>query len=208
MISRILTPAAMLFACVSTSLAQTSPAELSPTQYEEYLADTRRVYLLWDIDGDGIVMAEEFLDHPDFGVAQPVEDENQRARDVSSYLKKDLDQDGVVTAEEFGADMYKRKLSDFMSLDVNADGLLSFVEVIHPQEGAEAAIMGGVSGTSFRYGATNEEVNAPHPFLHKGAFDANYSAYIGHAFARWDKDESFTLSLAEFAGVSDGESGS
>ncbi|MAK61673.1 MAG: hypothetical protein CMK09_11895 [Ponticaulis sp.] len=188
--------------------AQSTPPALSETQYQEFEARSTKVYLLWDMDGDSQVTVEEYLGHPDYGVSTGAEDPETRDIFRASHMRQDKDGDGIVSASEFAADAYSNTLADFTSLDADSDGLLSFVEVIHPQPGAEKSVMGKVEGTSFRYGATNEEVSSPHPYFHEGEFDANYSAYIGHAFARWDKDESFTLSFAEFAGVSNGESGS
>lgn len=170
-----------------------------------FIEKVRWIYLEPDSDKDGITTPEESKVKCLSMMPESFTGEAARGYAVfceTSALKHDLNKDGLVTAEEFGKAMYLRTVEDFTNLDVDRDGELSFVEVIHPTEGKEGGIIGMVSGTSFRFGATNEEVASPHGFIDAGkSYDANFSAYVGHAFARWDKDESFTLSFDEFAGL-------
>lgn len=203
----ILTASFAFGGILTASSDPTSPA-LSDAQYAEFVAKTTHVYLLFDMDGDGTVTAEEYMNHPQYGVSLDFEPEEMLEGTKLRFLANDTDGDGAVSGAEFARKMFEDTLADFTALDADKNGMLSFVEFIHPQEGAEASVMGHVEGISFSFGATNEEVNSPHPYFHKGEFDANYSAYVGHAFARRDENGSFTLSLAEFAGVSEAPSGS
>lgn len=163
----------------------------------------RRVYDLMDANSDGVVTMEENSNHyleiapsgnPEF---------DQRHKDAveKAYLGDDADGNGVVTLEEYASAWLAKEKANFSQLDVDGDSEVSFVEFMNRQPGSEAIGIGGVDGTSYRFGATNEEVGSPHPYFQKGPYDANFAAYMGHAFARWDKDESFTLSFDEYAGL-------
>lgn len=213
MIRILLASAALLAGMVVPAAAQDEAKAAAPRLTTDEMArqvsNTTQVYLMSDVDGDGIVTLEEQLFHPDWGLAthDPENDSLIKAF-TASYLADDLDGDGVVSAEEFSASMLDTSRNDFRALDVDGNGEISFQEAIHPKPDALGALSGRVGGTSFRYGATNEEVDSPHPYLNREPYSANYAAYLGHAFARWDIDESFTLSFAEMVGVAEGESGS
>lgn len=194
--------------CSALAWSQTegsgSMPSLTDTQLSKHSELSRRTYLMNDENGDGVVTLEEHLFHPKWGLAAGEPQNSETVTELSKlYYAGDTDGDGVVSLDEFIAQLLEAAKSDFLALDSDSDGEISFREALYPVENATGALSGLVAGTSFLFGATPDEVDAPHPYLDRGPYSANYSAYLGHAFARADKDRSFSLSFAEMMSVSD-----
>ena len=194
-----------LFLSACTSVGEEYfAADKSQSELQLMIREVSHVYSHFDANGDGVMTQSEYVAH-----LQPPQKETQNedlykaegATFVAFYKKLDLDDNGIVTLEEYAIDFLANVRRDFALLDADQSSEISFVEFIHPRPEARGAAIGSVNGTSFRFGASIEEVDAPFPFLDQAPFDSNYTAYMGHAFARWDKDESFTLSFDEFAGI-------